>query len=122
MTAATPLQKSADDLERLNGMAFLAQSLQAGEVGGHSTGPAVLNLGDPGDAWVRFLNHLEDTHGREVASAVDMAGSAYMAAESQRSFLRGLTHGRAFGEGELLDNELVEATVDALIAQAPERG
>jgi hypothetical protein len=66
-----------------------------------------------------LIDDLRAEYGQELASRVDLVGFLYMTCESQRSVLIGLMHGRAFGEGDLLDHEAVRATVNALIAHAP---
>jgi hypothetical protein len=118
MAASTHLQKSAvTDVTSLREMATLAQILEAGELGGNSEGPPLLDLGDVTEAWSRFVHDVKDAHGWDLASAVDTAGMALMAGESQRSFLRGLVFGRAFADNGLPDDDAVTATVDALISR-----
>ncbi|HEY5170817.1 MAG TPA: hypothetical protein VIK54_03725 [Acidimicrobiia bacterium] len=114
MKTTTHPQISVDDLTKLCEMATLAQILEAGELGDDSEGPPVLNLDGAVDRWGDLLHELRAKYGQELTSEADLVGSAYMTGESQRSFLRGLVYGRALGAGDLIDDEVVTTTVDAL--------
>jgi len=56
---ATPTTKpNADDVTSLAQMAALAQLLEVDELGGNSTGPAVINLDRDADQWDDLLDDL----------------------------------------------------------------
>jgi hypothetical protein len=81
MAATSDLQKSAetlgnsptaDDVTSLARAAALAQLLDVGELGGNSTGPAVINLDDDADRWNDLINDLRDEYGQALAARVDL--------------------------------------------------